>query len=911
MNNHASSKIQKQVYKSLPAARAACAKDAECTAVNRKSSTHYQLCKGHGVRPETGYNTYIKGGKEEGSQSFTVSHSGYTWKYSAPFELSETYTTKKSISAALKACASDSKCKGVTSTSSDEFKLAKGSVPSPKPKSQSWVKSGDGTIFTSVKLFTIHKGNKCTGYASTKVYTSLASALEDCGLKSACNCVTKEGSKKYRLNTGSTPKTSSGNNAWVQESDYDTQSDYRFIETAGYVSAKFLNKKAYKTEKSAKKACAGKSGCVGVSKVKTKNYRLNKGGVVKASTKGILWTKGDYYTTERIVSFGNRAYIGKSPVGMTGKKLGTATDIGGAMALCAKKKGCNGFEWNGKKFTAYAYTKLVKPKPGHVAFVYSGVKLTSDSHLWAMKEGYRMTGYDSSTIYKSVSKATKACAASATCQVYYFWTIMNNHASSKIQKQVYKSLPAARAACAKDAECTAVNRKSSTHYQLCKGHGVRPETGYNTYIKGGKEEGSQSFTVSHSGYTWKYSAPFELSETYTTKKSISAALKACASDSKCKGVTSTSSDEFKLAKGSVPSPKPKSQSWVKSGDGTIFTSVKLFTIHKGNKCTGYASTKVYTSLASALEDCGKIQKQVYKSLPAARAACAKDAECTAVNRKSSTHYQLCKGHGVRPETGYNTYIKGGKEEGSQSFTVSHSGYTWKYSAPFELSETYTTKKSISAALKACASDSKCKGVTSTSSDEFKLAKGSVPSPKPKSQSWVKSGDGTIFTSVKLFTIHKGNKCTGYASTKVYTSLASALEDCGLKSACNCVTKEGSKKYRLNTGSTPKTSSGNNAWVQESDYDTQSDYRFIETAGYVSAKFINKKVYKTEKSAKKACAGKSGCVGVSKVKTKNYREREREGIERERYTAHARGAHRTCGSDNQLKINNDLAVLKFN
>ena len=102
---------------------------------------------------------------------------------------------------------------------------------------------------------------------------------------------------------------------------------------------------------------------------------------------------------------------------------------------------------------------------------------------------------------------------------------MNNHASSKIQKKVYKSLPAARAACAKDGECTAVNRKSSTHYQLCKGHGVRPQTGYNTYIKGGKEEGSQSFTVSHSGYTWKYSAPFQLSGTYKTKKSISAALK--------------------------------------------------------------------------------------------------------------------------------------------------------------------------------------------------------------------------------------------------------------------------------------------------------------------------------------------------------------------------------------------------
>ena len=70
----------------------------------------------------------------------------------------------------------------------------------------------------------------------------------------------------------------------------------------------------------------------------------------------------------------SRSLIAKSPP-LAGKKLGTATDIGGAMVLCGKKKGCNGFEWNGKKFTAYAYTKLIKPKPGYVAFVYSGVKV--------------------------------------------------------------------------------------------------------------------------------------------------------------------------------------------------------------------------------------------------------------------------------------------------------------------------------------------------------------------------------------------------------------------------------------------------------------------------------------------------------------------------------------------------------
>ena len=45
--------------------------------------------------------------------------------------------------------------------------------------------------------------------------------------------------------------------------------------------------------------------------------RLNEGGALKSSKTGVVYNKGSYYTTERIVNLGNKAYIGYAPVGMS------------------------------------------------------------------------------------------------------------------------------------------------------------------------------------------------------------------------------------------------------------------------------------------------------------------------------------------------------------------------------------------------------------------------------------------------------------------------------------------------------------------------------------------------------------------------------------------------------------------
>ena len=60
-----------------------------------------------------------------------------------------------------------------------------------------------------------------------------------------------------------------------------------------------------------------------------------------------------------------------------GSKLGTAASIAKAMELCEEKRGCNGFEWTGKTYVLYRSNRMITPKIGHVAYVYSGIKVSS------------------------------------------------------------------------------------------------------------------------------------------------------------------------------------------------------------------------------------------------------------------------------------------------------------------------------------------------------------------------------------------------------------------------------------------------------------------------------------------------------------------------------------------------------
>lgn len=179
-----------------------------------------------------------------------------------------------------------------------------------------YIISGSGNVFVSKKVYVKKDGQRLLGYASTVVYKNRVSALKACAASKTCNGVTRERRMRFRLNTGKSPKSQRGMKCWIKDASFTTTDDYRYTTSTGYVSTIFLTRVVYKTEKSAQKACSKNPKCSGVSKVKTKNYRLNKGGVVKTSPGSMVYPKGNYYTTERIVNLGDKAYIGYTPVGM-------------------------------------------------------------------------------------------------------------------------------------------------------------------------------------------------------------------------------------------------------------------------------------------------------------------------------------------------------------------------------------------------------------------------------------------------------------------------------------------------------------------------------------------------------------------------------------------------------------------
>ena len=103
---------------------------------------------------------------------------------------------------------------------------------------------------------------------------------------------------------------------------------------------------------------------------------------------------------------------------------------------------------------------------------------------------------------------------------------------------------------------------------------------------------------------------------------------------------------------------------------------------------------------------------------------------------------------------------------------------------------------------------------------------------------------------------------GYVNNKVYTSKNTALKTCGKIAQCKGVTKEGPRRYRLNTSTTHKTVKGRKIWIQGSRTETLEDYEWTPKSNWVltgheTGRFNNKR------QAARACAKWQYCNGYIK------------------------------------------------
>ena len=124
-------------------------------------------------------------------------------------------------------------------------------------------------------------GKTLTGYYDATVYTTLAKATKACAAASSCKGVTKEGTKKYRTNTGSTFSTNNARTAYKQGDPFVLHNHYYFSKIVGSKLTDIQTKKAYTKEADAGKACAKAHATCSGFVLKSKKYYLTKGWMLR------------------------------------------------------------------------------------------------------------------------------------------------------------------------------------------------------------------------------------------------------------------------------------------------------------------------------------------------------------------------------------------------------------------------------------------------------------------------------------------------------------------------------------------------------------------------------------------------------------------------------------------------------
>ena len=214
-------------------------------------------------------------------------------------------------------------------------------------------------------------------------------------------------------------------------------------------------------------------------------------------------------------------------------------------------------------------------------------------------------------------------------------------------------------------------------------------------------KGNNIFTHSKKIFTqvWNYKFTSTASKAY---KDRAGALNACISKTGCKGVEKRTG-KYYLATDSLLTPSKGVEIFILGGDVVQLTTV---TISYG----GYSWT-----MEKPVTLGGKYSKKAFTKRNKALKACAKATKCNGVVRHKAETFHLHSGSTSLPGKGKVAYTKNGKAE-------TLAGVIWTKKTGMKLKGSYSKKKytTLKKALKACAADDGCKGVTKFTAGNFRL-----------------------------------------------------------------------------------------------------------------------------------------------------------------------------------------------
>ena len=365
--------------------------------------------------------------------------------------------------------------------------------------------------------------------------------------------------------------------------------------------------------------------------------------------------------------------------------------------------------------------------------------------------------------------------------------------SGKVDGKTYKTRSAALDACMQNKKCVGFTQNSNTNYYLNSKTTKTKTAGKIAHVKLGKGKFSNS-------YMWQEKSGYALSgsASSTTYKTFDTAAKACSTSTACKGITYESAKKFKLNSSKTAEKSTGKIAWIKRGKTTAYKSY-YWTENTGFKGENYISTTSYSTLATAKQKC------------------LANSKCGGVT-KSGSKYYLNKYHSLSSSTGTTVYAKGGEQIKQVTVTMTNSGYTWKMKSPWQ----YKTKlgktkyTSLTKALKACAKNSKCKGVTKEKAKTYYLGSGTAYKPGKNMAIFIKYGSVSTYGGYTWTAKSDYTMSGGLLSSTAYTTKAKALAACKANSKCTGVVYK-KKKYYLGKGSSFKKSSGLKVYKKTSKF----------------------------------------------------------------------------------------------
>ena len=230
-----------------------------------------------------------------------MTYAGYSWTYQSPFTLTGPYQDKtvyKTRNAALSACAATDKCLGVTKEAKKNFRLYTTNTAKKFKGRAVWIQGGP-VVKAGGYNWAEYPKHSLSGYASKKVYKTRSKALRACGKMAGCKGVTKEGTNKFRLNSGTTLKPNKAATAYIQSSALIIYQDYYWTSVKGFNFDKHIKGKRYRKFARAAKVCTALSAkCVGISKTRRGVYLLASSTGLKSKPKGKVFVLGSSYEKE-------------------------------------------------------------------------------------------------------------------------------------------------------------------------------------------------------------------------------------------------------------------------------------------------------------------------------------------------------------------------------------------------------------------------------------------------------------------------------------------------------------------------------------------------------------------------------------------------------------------------------------